>query len=88
MLLDTPTPSASDRATITPSQELAENIAAWTKPPARNSHRSAYSDDSAHWELNETLKKSVIFWEVKRPDIEALRFDDVVGLFLRLQSNP
>ena len=43
---------------------------------------------SAHWELNETLKKSVIFWEVKRPDIEALRFDDVVGLFLRLQSNP
>ena len=45
MLLDTPTPSASDTATITPSQELAENIAAWTKPPARNSHRSAYSDD-------------------------------------------
>ena len=30
---DTPTPSTTDTATVTPGRELAEIIAAWTKLP-------------------------------------------------------
>lgn len=32
-VMDTPAPSSTDTATVTPGQELAEIIAAWTKLP-------------------------------------------------------
>lgn len=64
----------------------ADTVNAWNQ--IAGPYRDPSATISAHWKLNETLKKSLIVWEVKRPDIEALRFNDVVGLFLRLQSSP